>query len=157
MTQASNDKFDQRTDNQHDVGEQLNSLTKVALCSDEVLFTIQANGDWLYRNEPLPNKFARMFSQILCCEQGEFYLITPVEKVRVEVQAYPLLAVDFDSSVNDKGLFTLTTNLDTQFTVKPQDITVTDDAIVANAERGLSIQFNRASYYRYINEILSID
>ncbi|RPA61732.1 DUF1285 domain-containing protein [Shewanella frigidimarina] len=135
----------------------------VALCSDDVLFHIQANGDWLYLDSPLPAKFAALFSSILHCIDNEYLLITPVEKVKVTVEAYPLLLVDYhqaastEAQSNDLQLI-FSSSIGTQLpAINIADIIVTDDGIYAPLIRGLVGQLNRACYYRYINEYLYFD
>ncbi|MFK3976181.1 DUF1285 domain-containing protein [Shewanella vesiculosa] len=136
----------------------------VTLCNDDALFHIQANGDWLYLDSPLPAKFAALFSSILHCIDGEYFLMTPVEKVRVSVEAYPLLLVDYQANsvaannVNDSIKLIFTNSIGKQhFVVDRADIIVTDDGIYVPLVRGLVGQLNRACYYRYINEYLSFD
>ncbi|WP_350431079.1 DUF1285 domain-containing protein [Shewanella sp. H8] len=131
------------------------------LCSDDALFHIKANGDWLYLDSPLPAKFAALFSSILHCIDAEYFLITPVEKVKVTVEAYPLLLVDYqaspsDTHSNDELIFT--SSIGTQLSaINVADIIVTDNGIYAPLVRGLVGQLNRACYYRYINEYVSLD
>ena len=143
----------------------LNAFTHpegAALCSEDVLFHIQANGDWLYLNSPLPPKFAALFSSILHCIDNEYYLITPVEKVKVSVDSYPLSLVDYESSSTIEPPYdtqlSFTSSIGTQLqAVNLTDVIVTDDGIYAPLVRGLVGQLNRACYYRYINEYLSCD
>ncbi|GGP73643.1 DUF1285 domain-containing protein [Shewanella ulleungensis] len=133
-----------------------------ALCSEDVLFHILSSGDWLYLNSPLPSKFAALFSRILHCIDNEYYLITPVEKVRVTVDNYPLILVDYEtrSTINPPHNTQLifTSSIGTELpVVNIADVIVTDDGIYAPLTRGLVGQLNRACYYRYINEYLSFD
>ncbi|WP_137226886.1 DUF1285 domain-containing protein [Shewanella sp. MEBiC00475] len=133
----------------------------VALRSDDVLFHIQANGDWLYLDSPLPAKFAALFSSILHCIDDEYFLITSVEKVKVTVEAYPLLLVDYQASPSDTHSIDeliFTSSIGTQLSaINVADIIVTDNGIYAPLVRGLVGQLNRACYYRYINEYVSFD
>lgn len=126
----------------------------VKLCSEDVLFRILSDGRWLYLDSPLPTKFARMFSQILHCIGGEYFLITPVEKVKVAVDSWPLLLVDVEK--NDDG-FCFTSSLDTRFHVADTAIEVKEKGILVSLNKGLIASLNRACYYRYINEYLSFD
>ena len=126
----------------------------VKLCSDEVLFSILSDGSWLYLNSPLPTKFARMFSHILHCIDTEYFLITPVEKVKVAVETWPLLMVDVDKT--EQG-FCFKSNLYTDFNVIPSDIKLQQQSILVSLPRGLTAVLNRACYYRYINEYVSFD
>jgi len=136
----------------------------IALCSEDALFHIQADGKWHYQDSPLPAKFAALFSSILHCINGDYFLITPVEKVRVTVESYPLLLVDYQSvdaqvlSVNDSTTLCFISSIGPRFALNQDaDIMITDDGIYVPLVRGLVGQLNRACYYRYINEYLSFD
>ncbi|MCW3173875.1 DUF1285 domain-containing protein [Shewanella subflava] len=126
----------------------------VKLCSEEALFRILSDGSWLYQNSPLPTKFARMFSHILHNINDEYFLITPVEKVRVAVDSWPLLLVDVEE--NEAG-FCFKTSLDTKIQVSKVAVIVEETGIFVKCNKGLVGSLNRACYYRYINEYLSFD
>jgi hypothetical protein len=134
--------------------EQFTHKDGAKLCSDEVLFSILSDGSWLYLNSPLPTKFARMFSHILHCIDTEYFLITPVEKVKVSVETWPLLMVDVDKT--EQG-FCFKSNLDTDFNVIQSDIELEQQGIFVSLPRGLTAILNRACYYRYINEHVDFD
>lgn len=55
---------------------------------------ITRDGQWLHKGEPLAREaIVRLFSTILRREEdGEYYLVTPVEKWRIKVEDTPLLA-----------------------------------------------------------------
>ncbi|QIR14795.1 DUF1285 domain-containing protein [Shewanella aestuarii] len=141
----------------NNISSQMQSFTHkdgVQLCSEQALFHIQADGVWQYQQSPLPTKFARMFSHILHCINDEHLLITPVEKVRVSIERWPILLVDV-VKINQE--FHVTSNLDTQFVVSELDIIVTEQEITVRLPRGLTGTLSRACYYRYINEFLTFD
>ncbi|RLV58393.1 DUF1285 domain-containing protein [Parashewanella curva] len=128
--------------------------SQVELCSEEVLFNIDSEGQWFYQNAPLPSKFARLFSGILKYIDQEYFLITPVEKVRVEVAAEPFKLVDYqlarDGSVN------VTTSIGTEFHIESVKMfNIFDDKITCDLPNGLNASLNRACYYRYIEEFLA--
>ncbi|MEX2475604.1 DUF1285 domain-containing protein [Marinobacter sp.] len=62
--------------------------------SGDIDIRITRDGQWLYKGEPLAREaIVRLFSTILRREDdGEFYLVTPVEKWRITVEDAPLLA-----------------------------------------------------------------
>lgn len=55
---------------------------------------VTRDGQWLYEGRPIGRESAvRLFSNILRKEDdGEYYLVTPVEKWRIQVEDAPLLA-----------------------------------------------------------------
>lgn len=55
---------------------------------------ISRDGTWWYQGSPIRReRMVRMFSRVLRRDGDEYFLVTPVEKVRVEVEAAPLLAI----------------------------------------------------------------
>jgi hypothetical protein len=75
---------------------------------------IARDGTWFYEGSPIGRKrLVKLFSTVLRREDDGFYLVTPVEKVPIEVEAEPFIAV----SMTRKGrgedqLLTFTTNVD---------------------------------------------
>ncbi|MCL1037566.1 DUF1285 domain-containing protein [Shewanella submarina] len=119
--------------------------------ADKPMFHIDAEGRWQYLESPLPVKFARLFSSILKCVDGVYQLVTPVERVLVEVELYPLILVDYDKQGSQ---FKVMTSLGTEFIVEEQAISCLDENIICSLPDGLSARFNRASYYRFINDFV---
>ncbi|MEL4272422.1 DUF1285 domain-containing protein [Shewanella xiamenensis] len=123
-----------------------------ALCSEVALFCIQLSGDWLYQGSPLPTKFAKLFASILHGIDGEHFLITPVEKVRVEVDDAPLLIVDYMKDETASGL-TLHSSIGTEHSLSTLNrLKLTDFGIYLPLERGLWGKLSRACYYNFVNE-----
>lgn len=62
----------------------------------EIGLSIGADGTWYYRNSPIGRKsLTRLFSTILRKDtDGCHYLVTPVEKIRIDVADAPFLAVE---------------------------------------------------------------
>ncbi|MCH1931363.1 DUF1285 domain-containing protein [Shewanella sp. A25] len=126
--------------------------TTPVLCSETALFTIQSSGDWLYQGSPLPKKFAKLFASILHCDNEEYVLITPVEKVRVEVEDAPLIIVEFSHELNT-GLLALRSSIDTEHhQIDSKQMRLTDFGIYLPLERRLWGKLSRACYYNFVNE-----
>lgn len=70
-------------------------------CGD-IGLAIQADGSWLYRGSPIGRPaLVKLFARVLRRDRdGRFYLVTPAEKVDVQVDDAPFLAVEM--SVADK-------------------------------------------------------
>lgn len=84
--------------------------------SGDIDIRIQRDGTWLYNGEPLKRQaIARLFSTILRREDdGDYYLVTPVEKWRIQVEDTPLLAHSLEV-VEAEGagqVLKVTTNMD---------------------------------------------
>lgn len=60
-------------------------------CGDMDL-VIKANGEWFHEGGKIKRSaMVTMFSRILWFEVGEYFLVTPVEKVRIQVEDSPFL------------------------------------------------------------------
>ncbi|MGL4221444.1 MAG: DUF1285 domain-containing protein [Shewanella sp.] len=122
------------------------------LCSEVALFRIQLSGEWLYQDNPLPTKFAKLFASILHCIDGEHFLITPVEKVRIEVVDMPLVIVGYLKHAQ-APMLTLKTSIGTEHHLTDFNLLkLTDFGIYLPLERGLWGKLNRACYYHFVNE-----
>ncbi|SDW65423.1 DUF1285 domain-containing protein [Marinobacter mobilis] len=97
--------------------------------SGDIAIRIQRDGVWLYNGEPLKrDSIARLFSTILRREDdGEYYLVTPVEKWRIDVEDAPLLAhsLEVEQVGGDDQLLRVTTNM--------------GETLIINAEHPLSV------------------
>jgi len=83
---------------------------------------IAADGTWLYKGTPVSReRLVRLFASILRREpDGAFVLVTPVEKMTIEVEDAPFIAVELVSSGEgrDRAL-TVRTNLGDVVTIGP--------------------------------------
>ncbi|MBW8185945.1 DUF1285 domain-containing protein [Shewanella nanhaiensis] len=139
------------------VEQTLTQLTKeTELCTQAVLFKIDSKGDWFYLEEPLPSKFARLFSSILYQIDGEYFLITPAEKLKVEVVDHPLVIVDYQRC-NEVGIDVVTSLGIMHKTSGIQDFDIKDEEITLTLERECTAKLGRACYYRFINEFILVD
>ncbi len=132
----------------------LKNMTQgIPLCSETALFSIDSQGHWRYLDSPLPSKFARLFYSILHYVDEEYYLITPVEKVKVQVAKVPLYIVDYLQ--DDTGTMTVISAISTQHeNIKVSDFIVGEQAISLTLENGLKAELGRACYYRFIEEFV---
>ena len=62
--------------------------------SGDMDMRISRDGQWIYQGDPIKREaLVRLFATILRREEdGEYYLVTPVEKWRIQVEDTPLLA-----------------------------------------------------------------
>jgi hypothetical protein len=71
------------------------ALPKINICGD-IGLKIGRDGTWYYRGSPIERKpLVKLFASVLAREDdGSYWLVTPVEKVPIEVEAAPFLAVE---------------------------------------------------------------
>ncbi|MDF3029764.1 MAG: hypothetical protein K0R03_322 [Moraxellaceae bacterium] len=96
----------------------------------ELNMEIRRNGQWFYMGTPIGRPaLVRLFSTVLRHDDdGYYYLVTPVEKVRIRVEDAPFLAVQVERH-EDGGLQYL------KFT------TQTGDVVVAGPDHPIRVSF----------------
>lgn len=79
---------------------------------------IARDGTWHYMGTPIGRpRMVRLFSTVLRRDPGEFVLVTPVERVAIEVEDAPFIAVTVDvAGEGDSQTLTFTTNVGDQVT-----------------------------------------
>ena len=59
---------------------------------------IAKDGSWFYRGSPIRRPaLVKLFSQLLRRDGEEYYLVTPPEKLRIDVEDAPFVAVDVEA------------------------------------------------------------
>ena len=94
----------------------------------EIDIRIAANGDW-YHEGDLIKRFAitKLFATILRVDDGDHFLVTPSEKLRIRVDDAPFLATDMETDGEGRARRVLfTTNV--------------DDVVLADAEHPIIVE-----------------
>ncbi|MBI1778089.1 MAG: DUF1285 domain-containing protein [Proteobacteria bacterium] len=84
---------------------------------------IGADGTWYYRGSPIGRKpLVRLFASVLSRDEaGTYWLTTPVERGRIEVEDSPFIAVEVNVAGSGRGQsLILRTNLDEEVEVGPE-------------------------------------
>ena len=101
-------------------------------CGD-IDMQIRRDGTWVHEGRPIRRPaMVRLFASILKREGERHYLVTPVEKVGIEVEDCPFLAVEME--VSGSGL-----EQEIRFT------TNTGDSVTLSAEHALTVDIDPAS------------
>lgn len=82
--------------------------------SGDMDLRINRDGQWIHKGEPLGREaIVRLFSTILRREEdNQYYLVTPVEKWRIQVEDAPLLAHSLEKEGSgEQQILRLTTNM----------------------------------------------
>lgn len=91
-------------------------------CGD-LPFIIKRDGTWLYRGTPINRKpLVCLFASVLRREAcGNFFLQTPAERGKIEVEDAPFVAVELDwTGVGRDQVLTFRTNVDQLITAGPE-------------------------------------
>ena len=98
------------------------ALPKLNLCGD-IGLKIGRDGTWYYQGSPIARQgLVNLFAKVLRLEEdGRYYLVTPVEKVPIEVESLPFLAVEMTREGEGKRQrLTFRTNVDDVVTAGPE-------------------------------------
>jgi hypothetical protein len=104
------------------------ALPKLNLCGDTGL-RIGRDGTWYYQGSPIVRKgLVKLFASVLRLEEdGQYYLVTPAEKVPIEVESMPFVAVEMQrAGTGETQTLTFRTNV--------------DDDVIASAEHPLGFE-----------------
>ncbi|MGP9803007.1 DUF1285 domain-containing protein [Rheinheimera sp. NSM] len=89
-------------------------------CGD-IAIHIDAEGRWYYQDSLIQRPaLVKLFASVLLYQNQQYFLQTPVEKVRISVADAPLLITDWHWQPTDSGrALLLSTNLQQQLVVSP--------------------------------------
>ncbi|MEM7641474.1 MAG: DUF1285 domain-containing protein [Pseudomonadota bacterium] len=118
----------------------------------EIDIVIKRDGTWFHEGTPIGRPgLVKLFSSILKREGDRHYLVTPVEKVGIQVEDAPFVAVDF---IADPGAITFETNVGDRVTAGPDHpirMDLAEDgepSPYVEVRRGLEALIDRKSFYR---------
>lgn len=133
-------------------------------CGD-LPFRIRRDGAWLYQGSPIGRKeMVCLFASVLKREaDGSFWLETPAERGRIEVEDTPFVAIELDwSGIGQSQVLTFRTNVDQLITAGPDNpIRMAHDIVTCEPTPYLTVRagaghlpvearINRAVYYELV-------
>ena len=124
-------------------------------CGD-INLVIKRDGTWFYEGTPIGRaRLVRLFSTVLKREDGNYFLVTPVEKLGIEVEDVPFVGVLMraEGEGRDQNL-TFTTNLGDAVMAGPdhpivfrKDPETGEGAPYIEVRAGLEARISRAVFY----------
>ena len=127
---------------------------------------IRRDGSWVHEGSPIGRaKLVRLFSTVIKKEGDDYFLVTPVEKLSIQVEDVPFLiaGLEIDNPGRDQ-VITLSTNvgdkviLDADVAFGFRTIMGTDErAPYVNVRRNLDARLSRAVYYDLANHAHEAD
>ena len=128
---------------------------------------IAKDGTWFHEGRPIRRQaMVKLFATILMRdESGEFFLVTPVEKVRIQVEDCPFVANQMEIiQAESQQRIVLTTNMGESLTVDADHpIEVNSSNIYAephptvHVRSGLQALINRPVFYRLVDAAVEND
>ncbi len=130
----------------------------------ELPFLIRRDGTWMYRGSPIGRKeLVCLFASVLRREpDGSFWLQTPAERGRIDVEDAPFVAVEMDwVGCGRTQALTFRTNVDQMVTAGPDHpIRIAHDILTCeptpylrvrgSAEAPVEARISRAVYYELV-------
>ncbi len=131
----------------------------------ELPFLIRRDGTWLYRGSPIGRKeLVCLFASVLLREEdGTFWLQTPAERGRIEVEDAPFVAVELDWTGDGRDqVLSFRTNVDQVITAGPEHpIRIAHDLLTCEPTPyilvrpgvgvwGIEARIGRAVYYELV-------
>ena len=124
--------------------------------SGDIAIRIAADGSWYHEGGPITRaSLVRLFASILRREEdGHYYLVTPAEKWRIQVELHPLLVTDVELVGDPAGGLQVTLNTDKKVVVSAQHPLALDptlDIPYIELAHGLTALFSRTAWYRLVD------
>ena len=136
-------------------------LSKTAEACGDFGIRIARDGTWFYHGSPIGRKsLVRLFSTVLHRDSnGEYWLVTPAERGRIEVEDVPFIATALTATGRGRDqIITLETNVGDRVTVDADhplrmgpDPAVGAPAPYVLVRDGLEARLGRAVYYDLVD------
>ncbi|MDO9639644.1 MAG: DUF1285 domain-containing protein [Pseudotabrizicola sp.] len=126
----------------------------------EIDMRIARDGTWFHDGTPIGRApMVKLFSSILKREGDRYFLVTPVEKVGIQVEDAPFLAVDFTAKGSGRSqCLTFTTKTedvvlaDTAHAIRvARDATSDEPAPYIHIRAGMEALIDRKTFYRLVD------
>ena len=123
----------------------------------EIDIQIDSNGFWYHEGDRIVrDKLVRLFASILWAEDDDYFLVTPAEKLRIQVEDVPYL---INQAENVDGAWLVTTNTHEQVIVGDEHPvclkTYKEQALPYVCIRyDLWARLNRSVYFQWVEEAL---
>lgn len=133
----------------------------------EIDIVIRADGTWMHEKSPIGRKeLVRLFSTVLRLDPDGYHLVTPVEKLKIEVEDLPFRAVAVEVVADEAGreVLRFTTDAGDVVEAGPEHaITVETDPVTGepaprvHVRRGLEARISRPVFYELVERAEEID
>ena len=127
--------------------------------SGDMDMVICRDGTWLHEGDPIRrHALVKLFASVLKREGDDYFLVTPVEKWRIQVEDLPFIAHSVEQVPRDDSHFLLfTTNVDDDVVADvghPLRVELREDGEPLpsiHVRRGLSARIGRNAFYELVS------
>lgn len=126
----------------------------------EMDIEIKSGGDWFYNGTSFKRmSLVKLFASVIKKEADNYFLVTPVEKVKINVVDTPFIVTQWQWVDESKSVIQLMTNLGDSFLLdKEHPITLrSDDMLSVIVRRNLPATIHRNVFYQWIEEASEVE
>ena len=119
----------------------------------EIPMLIDEHGQWLYQGSPITRSaLVKLFASVLVCESGEYFLVTPAEKVKIAVADAPFMIVDWKfHDYEGETVIQVVTNIDERYILNEQLLSFVKDGVpYFELPTGLTAKVHRNVFYQWV-------
>jgi hypothetical protein len=126
----------------------------------EIDISIDEQANWYHEGDPiLRNELVKLFASILWFENGEYYLVTPVEKLRIQVEDVPFSIQQLERLEHQGGVWVATTNTQEKIVLSekhPVELRQYGEALLpyVRVRYGLWARPTRSIYYQWVTDAM---
>jgi hypothetical protein len=131
----------------------------------EIDIQVKANGDWFYGGTIFKRlSLVKLFASVMLrddqSDTDDYFLVTPVEKVKITVEDAPFVLTQWVWQDTEKSVMTVMTNLEDEFVLdNNHPLTInTDGELYVIVRRNLQAKVHRNIYYQWAdlaNEVVT--
>ena len=122
----------------------------------EMDLVIKADGSWYHEGTSFKRlSLVKLLASVLKKESTEYYLVTPVEKIKIVVEKLPFVITQWHYEESEGVRYIVcTTNLEEQFVISDkQPMTIDENGeLSVIVRRNLAATIHRNVYYQWIEE-----
>lgn len=119
----------------------------------EMDLIIKANGQWFYNGTVFKRmSLVKLFASVLKKEGDDYFLVTPVEKIKITVEEAPFVLTQWQWKDEAQQCMIVATNLDDEFVLGKDHVMHIDDNdnLFVTVRRNLVAKVHRNVYYQWV-------
>lgn len=120
----------------------------------EINLQIKANGDWFYEDTIFKRlTLVKLLASVLKLEDDEYFLVTPVEKIKITVDDAPFVLTQWHWQDEDQTTMVVANNVGDEFILDVNHpITINESGeLYVTVRRNLLAKVHRNIYYQWVD------
>lgn len=120
----------------------------------EMDLQIKANGDWFYAGTIFKRaSLVKLLASVLKMEDDEYYLVTPVEKIKISVEDAPFVLTEWHWQDKNKTTIIVSNNIGDEFVLDASHPITQNEAgeLYVTVRRNLLAKVHRNVYYQWVD------